>query len=186
MGHLEPRLIETNEKTILIWKRFIDDIFIIWNDSHEALTNFIQKINGIHTTIKLTYESSDQELTFLDTTVYKGPNFQQTGIPDIKTHIKTTNKQLYIHQTSYHPNSCKTAIATGETIRYLTTNTQEHTFKPMTSKLTNKLIERGYKARNINETITTPIHQTTTSNQQYQRQRYPNTPTIPYEIQRLH
>ena len=68
-------------------------------------------------------------------TVYKGPRFQETGILDIKTHIKKTNKQLYIHKTSHHP------IAIGETQRYLRT-------KQLTMKWqTNEQINREYPAK---------------------------------------
>ena len=153
MGELEPKLIKLNSKAILIWKRFIDDIFIVWTDTESALDTFIENINKVHHTIKFTHEQSTEELTFLDTTVYKGPKFHETGLLDVKTNIKPTNKQLYVHKTSYHPESCKNAITTGETQRYLTTNTQEQTFKEMTHKLTNKLIERGYKAKQIKQSL---------------------------------
>jgi hypothetical protein len=69
----------------------------------------------VHPTIKFTYEHSDTELTFLDVTVYKGPQFNDTGLLDVKTHIKPTNKQLYIHRTSYHPKCTKTAIPNSNT-----------------------------------------------------------------------
>ena len=114
MGTLEPKLQAQAPNHISMWKRYIDDIFIIWTGSNEELGEFRVKINCIHPTIKFTHESADNELTFLDMTVYKGPNFQEMGLLDIKTHIKKTNKQLYIHETSYHPDPCKKAIATGE------------------------------------------------------------------------
>ena len=113
----------------------------------------MDKINYIHPTIKFTHECDDNELTFLDMPVYKGPTFTETCILDIKTHIKKTNKQLYVHKTSYHPEPCKKAIATGETIRYLRTNSRKDTFNYMTSQLKNKLIERGYKATDIKAQI---------------------------------
>ena len=50
----------------------------------------------IHKTIKFTYGFSETELTFLDITLYKGERFGQTKILDVPTHIKPTNKQLYI------------------------------------------------------------------------------------------
>ena len=68
MGQLEPKLIQLNSQAILIWKRFIDDIFIVWTDTEEALDKFIESINKVHHTIKFTHERSSNELTFLDTT----------------------------------------------------------------------------------------------------------------------
>ena len=153
MGQLEPKLQAQASQHINMWKRYIDDIFIIWTSHNEDLQTFMDKINSMHPTIKFTHECSNEELTFLDMTVYKGPKFQETGILDIKTHIKKTNKQLYVHKSSYHPEPCKKAIATGETIRYLRTNSRIETFKNMTSQLKNKLIERGYKATEIKNQI---------------------------------
>ena len=96
MGQIEPKLIALAPTNIAMWKRFIDDIFIIWMGNESDLKKFI---NRAHPTIKFTHEYSDRELTFLDTTIYKGPDFETTGILDIKTHIKPTNKQqLYTHK----------------------------------------------------------------------------------------
>ena len=74
-------------------------------------------------------KKSDTELTFLDTIVYKGPQFLDTGFLDVR------NPQLYILKTSYHPNSVKIAIPKGETQRYLHSNTREDTFIHVTRKL---------------------------------------------------
>ena len=51
----------------------------------------------------LRYELSETELTFLDITLYKGDRFYRNQILDVRTHRKPTNKQLYIHASSYHP-----------------------------------------------------------------------------------
>ena len=60
-------------------------------------------INQIHRTIKFTHELSETKVIFLDVTLYKGERFNQNHILDIRTHIMSTNKQLYVHATSYHP-----------------------------------------------------------------------------------
>ena len=73
------------------WKRFIDDIFVIWTGSIENLHTYMKQINQIHDTIKFTYEASNTEVTFLDVTVYKGEKFTSTGILDVRTHIKPTS-----------------------------------------------------------------------------------------------
>ena len=104
----------------------------------------MSNINQIHPTIKFTHEISDTELTFLDVTLYKGERFESKNILDLKTHIKATNKQLYVHSTSYHPPPIIKAIAKGETKRYLRTSSNETNFKSMTLKLIHKLKQRGY------------------------------------------
>ena len=71
LGKLEEKLKEFGKQHIMLWKRFIDDIFAIWTRSTSEFTTYIININQIHPTIKSTYESSKTELTFLDVTLYK-------------------------------------------------------------------------------------------------------------------
>ena len=103
MGKLDENLNELGKPHIMLWKRFIDDIFVIWTRSASKFTTYMNTINQLHHTIKFTYELSETELTFLDITLYKGDRFDRNQILDIRTHIKPTNIQLYIHVFSYHP-----------------------------------------------------------------------------------
>ena len=107
MGKLEQKLIHIGKQHIQIWKRFIDDIFII---CHEQFSEYMNTINKLHDTIKFTHDISDTEFTFLDVTLYKGNRFQSHNILDIRTHIKPTNKPLYVHASSYHPPSILAVI----------------------------------------------------------------------------
>ena len=145
MGKLEEKLKDLGKSHIKLWKRFIDDIFVIWTGSKPEFITFMTKINQIHRTIKFTYEVSETELTFLDITLYKGERFNTSRLLDVRTHVKPTNKQLYIHATSYHPPTTINAISKGETNRYLRTNSNEREFQNMKQKLTNRLLQRGYK-----------------------------------------
>ena len=96
MGNLEEQLLSKGSDKILLWKRFIDDIFVIWNGSEAEFKSYMETINALHSTIKFTHECSAHETTFLDVTLYKGSRFLHNGILDVKTHIKPTNKQLYV------------------------------------------------------------------------------------------
>ena len=63
MGKLEEQLKDLGKP---LWKRFIDDIFVIWTGSKSEFITFMTKINQIHNTIKFTHELSEMELAFLD------------------------------------------------------------------------------------------------------------------------
>ena len=129
MGKLEEeKLTKLGKPHILIWKRFIDDIFLIWTGSKTDFETYMNELNKLHHSIKFTYEISQNKLTFLDVTLYKGSRFENNHILDICTHIKPTNKQLYVHASSYHPQSTIAAITKGETKRYLRTNSNEENF----------------------------------------------------------
>ena len=64
-----------------IWKRYIDDIFSVWDISKADIEQFIEQANSYHPTIKFTAEISDTETTFLDTVVYRGERFKEQSIP---------------------------------------------------------------------------------------------------------
>ena len=54
------------------------------------MEEFIQKANNFNQTIKFTAEISEEELTFLDTKVYKGARFHKESILDVQTYYKPT------------------------------------------------------------------------------------------------
>ena len=94
------------------------------------------KTNQIHSTIKFTYEVSETELTFLDTTLYKGERFDTSQILDVRTHI---NQQTAIHPRYLIPTI--NAISKGEANRYLRTNSNKREFQNMKQKLTDSYKE---------------------------------------------
>jgi len=51
---------------------------------------FIKQANYFHPTIKFPAEISENQISFLDTTVFKGERFTRDSILDIKTHYKPT------------------------------------------------------------------------------------------------
>ena len=64
MGKLEMDFLGFCNKTPLIWLRFLDDNFMIWNHSEQDLHDFISKINNCHDTIKFTFNYSNKKLLF--------------------------------------------------------------------------------------------------------------------------
>ena len=66
MGNEERTIILTFLHLIYFWKRFIDDIFFIFLGSHFQLKSLMTFMNTISPTIKYTFTSSEQTVTFLD------------------------------------------------------------------------------------------------------------------------
>jgi len=103
----------------LVWKHFIDDDF--------------------HSTIKFTCETSPESVTFLDTTVYKGP-YPTLHILDVKTYFKSTETFQYTHFSSCHPICVKKGFVKGEALTLLRNNSVAKALKttnkpsPNTSK----------------------------------------------------
>ncbi|KAK5650471.1 hypothetical protein RI129_001500 [Pyrocoelia pectoralis] len=54
------------------WFRYVDDTFVIWPHGSHTLDDFLQHLNNIHSNIKFTMETeNNNELPFLDTLIKK-------------------------------------------------------------------------------------------------------------------
>ena len=153
MGRLESRILSETNPSPTHWKRYIDDTFQVWTNPKESLEQFIKSINGLHERINFTAEFSTTEITFLGLCLYKGERFAKEGILDIKTHIKPTNTQQYIHASSAHPPGTGRGIIKGELLRYLRTNSNEATFQMYKEKQVENMKKRGYRQETIDRSI---------------------------------
>ena len=94
MGHVEKTLQTMAGDKVLLWRRFIDDILLVYGGTREQFDQYMAEINGIHPTIMFTSECSDEQVTFLEVAVHKGERFRQNGVLDIKTYIKPTKANV--------------------------------------------------------------------------------------------
>ena len=104
---------DTYHKQPLLWKRFIDDIFVIWQHNMEELITFIQYLNARMPSIKFEAESSQVSVHFLDYTV----SFTNTGEISTSLYTKQTDTHNYINYHSCHPRSCRRGIPYGQFLR---------------------------------------------------------------------
>ena len=130
MAEVETNIINQSPYKPLIWKRYIDDIFSLWNINKEAINNFTKLANSFHPTVTFTAEISDIEITFLDTCVYncKGDRFKKHAILDVRTHFKPTETFQYTHFDSCHPPGVRKGFIKGEALRLLRTNSSKARF----------------------------------------------------------
>ena len=71
MASLEGPLLSTNNP--FFYRRFIDNIFFIWTGTLSDLYSFLDNLNNLPPTIKLTRDISRKKVIFLDTVVYTDP-----------------------------------------------------------------------------------------------------------------
>ena len=86
MAEIETKLIQQNDIKPREWKRYIDDVFCLWDSDKKDVDRFIEQANKFHPTIKFTAEIPENQITFLDTVVFKGERFTKYSILDIKIH----------------------------------------------------------------------------------------------------
>ena len=64
MSAIETEIIRLSSNKPFVWKRYIDDIFSLWNIDKKDIGSFIELANNYHPTMKCTAEISDTEITF--------------------------------------------------------------------------------------------------------------------------
>ena len=145
MGELEREwLAHDKGNMIQSWYRFIDDIFVLWKGSEQDLEEFVHTCNYARQTIKVTCVKSMESISFLDVTVYKGPNFIRNGTLDYRTHIKVTSIRSYVYSNSYHARGTRKGIIVGEIHRYHKTNSSNIHFWNQVRAHVQALVRRGY------------------------------------------
>ena len=181
MGKVESQILQRSAKKPLAWKRYIDDIFSVWNINKDDVTQFIEQANSHHPTIKFTAEVSDTETTFLDTKVYKGERFAKESRLDIKTHFKATETFQYTHFSSCHPPGVKKGFIKGEALRLLRTNSSKAAFLTAIKRFKTNLIERGYPETLVSNTLTEITFEE--RKHALQQKQKPNTRILPFVTQ---
>ena len=89
MGMFEERYIyPLLEKISNFYLRLINDIFLIWTGTTDQLMKFKQQINEIQPSVKFDFNSSNKEINFLDTIVYK----TQSGKLETKVYRKESDR----------------------------------------------------------------------------------------------
>lgn len=155
MGRIEEPIIETFIWALLIWKRFIDDIFLIFLGTSEELLGLQNFMNSSHPNIKFTFQSSLTEIPFLDVLVYVGPDRKiQTTL-----YKKPTDCSPLLHFKSHHSLKCKESIIYSQALRYNLIISEDHNLQRELDNLTKTLLARDYPfeiiSRNIQKALCT-------------------------------
>jgi peptide-methionine (R)-S-oxide reductase len=149
MAQIEQQIKHNYNQHISLWKRFIDDIFFIWQGSHKSLEQFTQHSNTHHDSIKFTFEHSQSEIHFLDTRIYIDKSRKlQTNI-----YRKPTDKNLILHFSSHHPLHLKRNIVYTQALRYKRIISSPHNLTIELKTLKKIFLARGYPQRLIEQQI---------------------------------
>ena len=149
MGKFEEvNILPKIRNSIMLYVRYIDDIFLIWKGTEDDLKKFLSEINEVHHSIKFDYELSKESVNFLDCKVSVSGNRLSSSV-----YTKPTDRTSYVHAKSYHPKSTKEAIAYGQATRLRRICTKETDFWEAADQLRDDLVKRGYKEERISKEI---------------------------------
>ena len=112
MDKVENEFLETQTIKPLVWLRYIDDIFLIWNESEEKLETFLKNLNEFHPNLRFTSEKSKTSVNFLDLTINLLDQELETNL-----YCKPTDCHQFLDFNSAHPLHIKTYIVYSQGLR---------------------------------------------------------------------
>ena len=162
---LAKNLSKSGEDPIRLFKRFLDDIFMVWKGSIEELQNFLEAVNSLHPTIKFTAEFTSPYRCDIE-----GPHdcfcHQSKLIPFLDTRVsinggrfttdlyrKPTDRCQYLLPSSCHPSHITKNIPYNLCYRLLRICSDKDTLKTRLNELKNLLLSRGYRSKSIEDSI---------------------------------
>ena len=98
MDKFETDFLTTQNLKPWVWLRYVDDIFFVWAQGKEKLSDFLSCLNEFHPNLKITYKYSTERINFLGVIVKKEKDEFVTNL-----HCKATYCHQYLHYDSRHP-----------------------------------------------------------------------------------
>ena len=107
MESFEARAINISQHPPLMWKRFVDDTFVVIKAAHKQ--EFLEHINSIDHHIQFTSEDSkpDGSMLFLDMMITP----KEDGRLSTTVYRKPTHTDLYLQWDNHHPISSNYSVA---------------------------------------------------------------------------
>ncbi|XP_063797750.1 sialic acid-binding Ig-like lectin 5 [Pseudophryne corroboree] len=147
MGQWELETISGDLKeNIIVYKRYIDDVLIVWKGTEIDWENFLAKINVNTYNLKFTGTFSPNRLEFLDL-VLSTENFCSTGKIETYTHFKNVDSNSYLQFGSCHLPQWKENIPYSQYTRLRRNCTDLSKFDEQADVYTERFKERGYPVR---------------------------------------
>ena len=125
---------------VLFYCRFIDDLFFVWTATRAQLEEFMLYLNSLFPFIKLSFQMSISQVSFLDVSVFAHNNRINT-----KVFFKETDTHLLLHRNSAHPQHVFKGILKSQILRFKRICTSNFDFDEACNTLFEALITRGYK-----------------------------------------
>lgn len=146
----EKHVLELFKDDVLMYGRFIDDIFCLCRNT-ESARRFVAAFSAL-TRLKVEWNMDAQSVSFLDIVVYKGP-LGRFNLLDFQTHRKALNQYLYIPPFSSHSAQTMRSWIRAEMLRLRRTNTQDATFKVHAQYFFERLRLRGFGPRLLHHVL---------------------------------
>lgn len=150
MANWEEEVFRKCHKNPFHYLSYLDDILGIWIGSKMEFQEFVYILNSHDPSIQLKMETDQHSVEFLYTTVYRGPDFEETHKLDIKDVFKTTDTHALLNKTSVHLRHMFLGIVKSQILRFRIIYMCEETFMEHTSLrfiLKSQVLHRLHRCR---------------------------------------
>ena len=145
MAEWEDKSVFRDQRSQLIfYRRYIDDIFLIWQGSETDLKVFLEVLNNNVNNIKLEYVISACSVNFLDVTIERCNDRLKT-----KVYFKSTDRNSYLSiRSGHHPAWIKN-IPKGQFLRVRRDCTDDSDYFEQANVLKKRFAQKGYDEINL-------------------------------------
>lgn len=144
----EQWLLPMGANNIIFYKRYIDDLLIIWQGNENDLLSFFQSLNSLDSPIRMTLTYDRQQIHFLDITICKQGDRVVTTL-----FRKPTDRNSLIQAQSHHPPHMSRGVLYSQFLRVIRNNTNRDTAELQLCELAEQFEERGYPRKLIDEQL---------------------------------
>lgn len=144
----EEAVYKNRPQQLLLFKRFIDDIIVIWAGDKESLMDFGFNLNLNNKNINLSWEINDEKIQFLDLEILK-----EDGRFITQTFFKQVDRNSYLPIDSCHHAPWLNNIPKGQLTRLKRNCTKQDVFLKQAEFIRQRFIQKGYGPDFIKEKI---------------------------------
>lgn len=149
MGKLEQEIIASTSYILPnTWKRFIDDIQFLWTLTPRNLSHFQTLVYTRHPTIKYTFNSSQDNIQFLDIEITQYNTQLETNV-----YSKPTDSHAYLLPTPCYPKHTSASIPYNQALRVIRNCSTDYATTFHLNELQTHFSNRGYDASIANQQI---------------------------------
>ena len=136
-------------KNIVVWKRFIDDVFGVWTGSERQFHLFVKSLNELTKPYGIQFGDFlfGKEVNYLDMNIYLG----ECNTIEYRLYKKETDARLYLQTESFHPKHVFKSVVFSQMIRVIQRNSQDHTCVEDLTQLKDDLARCGHQEGALEE-----------------------------------
>lgn len=150
VGHFEHNVVLNQAvnpffHNILFYRRFIDDILVLWKGTETQLSEFQDFLNEKNDNLKFSGVFDKEKISFLDIMISIDGNRLKTDL-----YKKPTDRNTILHGKSYHPTSLKKNLPISQFNRIRRICSSDQDYAQQCTAMSERFREREYSEEWIN------------------------------------